>query len=82
MEKLDAPHREVLTLRNLQNLSYDEIAQQLGINAGTVKSRIARARERLRAQMTEACPEFGPETTAVEWFEPNRPANRFTPVFV
>src|ERR1700733_12353283 len=45
MEKLDVPHREILVLRNQQNLSYDEIAQKLGIDPGTVKSRIARARK-------------------------------------
>jgi RNA polymerase sigma-70 factor (ECF subfamily) len=72
MEKLDSHHREILTLRNLHNRSYDEIAQQLGINPGTVKSRIARARERLRARLAEACPEFAPDAAPSEWFEPAR----------
>src|SRR6202789_3636492 len=50
-ECMDSPephHREILVLRNVHNHSYDEIAGQLGINVGTVKSRIARARESLR----------------------------------
>ncbi|MGF1453017.1 MAG: RNA polymerase sigma factor [Opitutales bacterium] len=51
MEKLSKKHREVLTLRNIHNLSYEEIAEELKISVGTVKSRIARARERLREQM-------------------------------
>jgi RNA polymerase sigma-70 factor (ECF subfamily) len=48
MEKIGAKHREVLILRNVKNLSYEEIAEVLGISVGTVKSRIARARESLR----------------------------------
>ena len=49
MEKISAKHREVLILRNVKNQSYEEIAAVLGISVGTVKSRIARARESLRA---------------------------------
>ena len=48
MEKIRAKHREILILRNIKNLSYEEIAAVLGISVGTVKSRIARARESLR----------------------------------
>ena len=51
MELLNVKHREVLVLRNVRNLSYDEIATELQISIGTVKSRIARARESLRAGM-------------------------------
>ena len=76
MEKLDARHREILTLRNLLNRSYDEIAQALGINVGTVKSRIARARGNLRALLAEACPEFAPDAAPGDWFEPNRPTGK------
>ena len=72
MEKLDARHREILTLRNILNRSYEEIAQALGINVGTVKSRIARARENLRALLAETCPEFTPESAPSDWFIPTR----------
>ena len=48
MQDLNDMHKEVLILRNVKNLTYDEIAHQLKISVGTVKSRIARARESLR----------------------------------
>lgn len=51
MHGLNEKHKEVLVLRNVKNLSYDEIADQLEISVGTVKSRIARARESLRDLM-------------------------------
>jgi RNA polymerase sigma-70 factor (ECF subfamily) len=69
MEKLDARHREILTLRTILHRSYDEIAQTLGLNVGTVKSRIARARENLRTLLAEACPEFSPDAAPSDWFE-------------
>jgi RNA polymerase sigma-70 factor (ECF subfamily) len=51
MEELGEKHREILVLRNVQNLSYEEIAEILDISVGTVKSRIARARESLREKL-------------------------------
>jgi RNA polymerase sigma-70 factor (ECF subfamily) len=53
MEKISAKHREILVLRNIKNLSYEEIAVILAISVGTVKSRIARARESLRSKLGE-----------------------------
>ncbi|WP_414664045.1 RNA polymerase sigma factor [Horticoccus sp. 23ND18S-11] len=76
MEKLDARHREILRHRNLLNRSYEEIASALGINVGTVKSRIARARANLRSLIAKTCPEFDDDAAPSDWFETNRATGR------
>lgn len=48
---LSPEHQEVMLLRVVEDLSYDEIAAALGIPAGTVMSRLSRARSELRARM-------------------------------
>lgn len=48
-ERLSEPHRQVLLLGGVEGMSYEQIAEVLGIEIGTVKSRVARARESLRA---------------------------------
>ena len=48
MNKLPAEFREILTLRHQENLSYTEIGRILKIPIGTVMSRLARARAKLR----------------------------------
>jgi RNA polymerase sigma-70 factor (ECF subfamily) len=50
--ELPAEQRAVFTLRVFEELSYREIAESLGIEMGTVMSRLARARERLRIALT------------------------------
>jgi len=47
LEQLPAQQREILVLREVGGLRYDEIGRQLNIEEGTVKSRIFRARKRL-----------------------------------
>jgi len=41
---LPPEHREMITLRDIEGLSYEEIAEITGLNPGTVKSRLSRAR--------------------------------------
>jgi RNA polymerase sigma-70 factor (ECF subfamily) len=52
LESLATDFREVLVLRELEGLSYKEIAAIVGIPLGTVMSRLARARERLAGVLT------------------------------
>ena len=49
--KLPDAHRMVIILRDMKGLSYEEIAQALGMNIGTVKSQLNRARARIRKQL-------------------------------
>ncbi len=51
--ELAPEHQAVLALRVVQDLSYDEIAHALGIPAGTVMSRLSRARAELKQRMQE-----------------------------
>jgi RNA polymerase sigma-70 factor (ECF subfamily) len=53
MDELPRKFRQVLILRNVDNLSYEQIAEVLNCSIGTVKSRIARARETLRESMKD-----------------------------
>ena len=48
IKKLPEDQRMVLILRDMQGLSYDELADALQINVGTVKSRLSRARAGLK----------------------------------
>jgi RNA polymerase sigma-70 factor (ECF subfamily) len=50
---LDDEHREVIVLRDVEELSYEEIAAILGVPTGTVKSRLFRARMALKDYMAK-----------------------------
>ncbi|GAB2559690.1 sigma-70 family RNA polymerase sigma factor [Rhodanobacter koreensis] len=52
LERLPPPLREVLVLRELEECSYKEIAAITEQKIGTVMSRLARARERLKTELT------------------------------
>ena len=54
LEQLRDDHRQVLVMREIQQLSYEEIAQALDLDLGTVKSRLSRARNSLRKILLES----------------------------
>jgi len=56
LEMLPLPLREVIILRELEGLSYKEIADAAGIKMGTVMSRLARARARLQQLLGSDAP--------------------------
>jgi RNA polymerase sigma-70 factor (ECF subfamily) len=51
LDTLPFDQRAVIVLREIDEMSYDEIADSLGVAVGTVKSRLARAREQLRSAL-------------------------------
>ena len=53
LESLPFDQRTVVVLREIDGLSYDEIAFSLGVTLGTVKSRLTRARRALRDVLQE-----------------------------
>jgi RNA polymerase sigma factor (sigma-70 family) len=56
LEQLPVDFREVLVLRELEGLSYKEIAAVVGVPLGTVMSRLARGRDRLMAVLKLTAP--------------------------
>lgn len=59
--KLSVPDQELLILAGLENIPYPEIAEMLKVAIGTVKSRVARARSRLRTLHLGHVRHFGQE---------------------
>ena len=56
LNDLPFDQRTVIVLREIDGLSYEEIAFSLGVAIGTVKSRLTRARQELRVQLRETRP--------------------------
>ena len=53
IERLPDHYREIIVLRDIEGFSYQEIATMLSCPAGTVMSRLGRAREKLRRSLTK-----------------------------
>ena len=51
LHRVGRAYRETVILRDIEGFSYEEIATTLGINVGTVKSRLARGRQELREKL-------------------------------
>ena len=59
LEALPVEYREAIVMREMEGLSYKEIASAAGVPIGTVMSRLARARDRLRLSLTGKSSEPG-----------------------
>src|SRR5207302_11181198 len=61
LRKVPEPYRTTLMLRDLEEMSYEEIAEVLEISLGTVKSRLTRGRQALRQRLASYVREVGNE---------------------
>jgi RNA polymerase sigma-70 factor (ECF subfamily) len=59
--RIPEPYRSTVILRDLEDMSYEEIAEVLDVSLGTVKSRLTRGREALRRRLAGYVREVGPE---------------------
>jgi len=66
LHEVPEPYRTALILRDLEEMSYEEIAEVLQISLGTVKSRITRGRVALRDRLAEYVRRVGPELGLVD----------------
>ncbi len=77
LDQLPPQFRAAVVLCDIEGLSYEEIADVLGIKLGTVRSRIHRARGMLRASLAHRAPGHDPEVVPEEATAPRR--RRFVP---
>jgi RNA polymerase sigma-70 factor (ECF subfamily) len=61
LRKMPEPYRTTLILRDLEDMSYEEIAEVLQISLGTVKSRLTRGRQALKERLAPYVREVGQE---------------------
>src|SRR5256885_12077227 len=61
LRKVPEPYRTTLILRDLEEMSYEDIAEITEVSLGTVKSRLTRGREALKQRLTAYVREVGPE---------------------
>ena len=61
LRKIVEPYRTAVVLRDIEELSYEEIAEITQVSLGTVKSRITRGRDALRKRLTEYVKQSGTE---------------------
>ena len=69
------PFRTTLILRDLEEMSYEEIAEVMEVSLGTVKSRLTRGRDALRKRLASYVEEVGSE---LGLSTPEREPNRLT----
>ena len=66
LRRVPEPYRSTVILRDIEGLSYEEIAEILEISLGTVKSRLMRGREALKKRLAPYAQEVGAELGLLE----------------
>ena len=61
LKNLQEPYRTAVILRDIEELSYEQIAEITETSLGTVKSRLVRGREALKKRLVRYVREIGPE---------------------
>jgi RNA polymerase sigma-70 factor (ECF subfamily) len=61
LRKVPEPYRTAIVLRDIEDLSYEQIAEITQVSLGTVKSRITRGRDALRKRLSGYIQEIGPQ---------------------
>ncbi len=61
LRRVAEPYRTTLILRDLEDMSYEEIAEVLQVSLGTVKSRLTRGRQALKERLAPYARDFGGE---------------------
>jgi len=61
LRRVPEPYRTTLVLRDLEEMSYEEIAEILQVSLGTVKSRLTRGRQALKKRLAPYVREVGGE---------------------
>lgn len=61
LREVPEPYRTAVVLRDIEGLSYEEMAQVLEVTLGTVKSRLMRGREALRSRLVPYVEQVGEE---------------------
>jgi RNA polymerase sigma-70 factor, ECF subfamily len=74
LKNLQEPYRTAVILRDIEELSYEQIAEITETSLGTVKSRLVRGREALKKRLTRYVKEMGPELGLCEPAEKRRAA--------
>lgn len=61
LRQIPEPYRTTVILRDIEEMSYEQVAEITEVSLGTVKSRLTRGREALRQRLTEYVRQSGPE---------------------
>ena len=61
LKQLQEPYRTTVVLRDIEEMSYEQIAEVMNVSLGTVKSRLVRGRDALRKRLERYAREIGPE---------------------